>query len=589
MVRLATIDELDLPPRLMRAKTSQQARARDGAIRRSKSQPMHSPSVDHPNESDDEFAGVVQVTVPDCGHIARLDTLSSDVSDGSKPSFRSSVHSTSSSMTTASASSDDQQNVALAEAAWDHVAMQPDELPFAAGDVIKVLDWSSHPELWFGSCHDRSGWFPASHVRLLASQTADTRSKVAAVDDNLKFPQPMRTLRSKIVQELVATERDYVNLLQNLVEGFLHQARRRIELFPAERLRAIFGNLEAILALHQKLLTDLESYFLGNAPENSCVGDCFLRHQSRFTIYSEYCNNRPVSCAELANLSRQAQYHQFFEACRLLRGMPKLSLEGFLLTPVQRICKYPLQLAELLKATPDSHPDRQAVEGAYNAMRAVASDINDRKRRLESLQKIAAWQYTVEGWRGPDLLDRNSAMLHSGELTCRCMINGSVQWTKEVVAFLFDQTLILCKRDLLKRNLHIFKDRVSLDAARFVDIKDGKDANFGVSVKHAWKLVTDTTQYLFSCRDRKSKRQWVETFEARDARHQQGLDERPATNDERRLVIATIRSPLVESNGIVARKSESQLGLHSSDSSDGPMSRRNSGAKKNSIRKKPSS
>lgn len=38
-----------------------------------------------------------------------------------------------------------------------------------------------------------------------------------------------------------------------------------------------------------------------------------------------------------------------------------------------------------------------------------------------------------------------------------------------------------------------------------------------------------------------------------------------------------------------ARKSESQLGIHSSDSSDGPMSRRNSSAKKNSTRKKPSS
>lgn len=53
------IVKLDLPPRLMRAKTSQQARARDGAIRRSKSQPMHSPSADQPIESDDEFAGEI--------------------------------------------------------------------------------------------------------------------------------------------------------------------------------------------------------------------------------------------------------------------------------------------------------------------------------------------------------------------------------------------------------------------------------------------------------------------------------------------------------------------------------------------------
>ena len=35
----------------------------------------------------------------------------------------------------------------------------------------------------------------------------------------------------------------------------------------------------------------------------------------------------------------------FSQACRLLRGMISISLDGFLLTPVQKICKYPLQLA----------------------------------------------------------------------------------------------------------------------------------------------------------------------------------------------------------------------------------------------------
>ena len=33
------------------------------------------------------------------------------------------------------------------------------------------------------------------------------------------------------------------------------------------------------------------------------------------------------------------------QACRLLRDMISISLDGFLLTPVQKICKYPLQLA----------------------------------------------------------------------------------------------------------------------------------------------------------------------------------------------------------------------------------------------------
>ena len=38
-------------------------------------------------------------------------------------------------------------------------------------------------------------------------------------------------------------------------------------------------------------------------------------------------------------------FHVFLKACRLIREMAAISLEGYLLTPVQKICKYPLQLS----------------------------------------------------------------------------------------------------------------------------------------------------------------------------------------------------------------------------------------------------
>lgn len=79
--------------------------------------------------------------------------------------------------------------------------------------------------------------------------------------------------------------------------------------------------------------------------------------------------------------------------------MAKLTLEGFLLTPVQRICRYPLQLFELLKATPPRHRDRIALEQAHCTMRAVAAHINDAKRRVDAIQKIVLWQRNVHGFR----------------------------------------------------------------------------------------------------------------------------------------------------------------------------------------------
>lgn len=58
---------------------------------------------------------------------------------------------------------------------------------------------------------------------------------------------------------------------------------------------------------------------------------------------------------ELSKLMKDGRYQHFFEACRLLQQMIDIAIDGYLLTPVQKICKYPLQLAELLKYTVQEH------------------------------------------------------------------------------------------------------------------------------------------------------------------------------------------------------------------------------------------
>ncbi len=54
-----------------------------------------------------------------------------------------------------------------ADAVWDRVALEEDELGFGVGDAIEILNMTDDV-WWYGSVNSANGWFPASFVRVSA-------------------------------------------------------------------------------------------------------------------------------------------------------------------------------------------------------------------------------------------------------------------------------------------------------------------------------------------------------------------------------------------------------------------------------------
>uniref|UniRef100_A0A8D2JPW1 Rho guanine nucleotide exchange factor 4 n=1 Tax=Sciurus vulgaris TaxID=55149 RepID=A0A8D2JPW1_SCIVU len=358
-------------------------------------------------------------------------------------------------------------SVVCAEALWDHVTMDDQELGFKAGDVIEVMD-ATNREWWWGRVADGEGWFPASFVRLRVNQDEPTDDEAPqtgngkAEDGGTEAQSSKDQMRTNVINEILSTERDYIKHLRDICE------------------------------------------------------------QADFQIYSEYCNNHPNACVELSRLTKLSKYVYFFEACRLLQKMIDISLDGFLLTPVQKICKYPLQLAELLKYTHPQHRDFKDVEAALHAMKNVAQLINERKRRLENIDKIAQWQSSIEDWEGEDLLVRSSELIYSGELT---RITQPQAKSQQRMFFLFDHQLIYCKKDLLRRDVLYYKGRLDMDGLEVVDLEDGKDRDLHVSIKNAFRLHCSASgvSHLLCARKPEQKQRWLKAF-ARE-REQVRLDQ----------------------------------------------------------------
>lgn len=407
-------------------------------------------------------------------------------------------------------------SVVCAEALWDHVTMDDQELAFKAGDVIQVLE-ASNKDWWWGRNEEKEAWFPASFVRLRVNQEELLENNGSLQDEEpsadpgkhrQKMAENKDQMRTNVIQEIMNTERIYIKHLKDICEGYIRQCRKHTGMFTEAQLNTIFGNIEDIYKFQRKFLKDLEKQYNKEEPHLSEIGSCFLQHQEGFAIYSEYCNNHPGACIELSNLMKQSKYRHFFEACRLLQQMIDIAIDGFLLTPVQKICKYPLQLAELLKYTTQEHSDYKSIKAAYEAMKNVACLINERKRRLESIDKIARWQVSIVSWEGQDILGRSSELIHSGELTKVSRQGKSQQRT----FFLFDHQLVFCKKDLLRRDMLYYKGRMDMDEVEVLDVEDGRDKDFSINVKNAFKIVNHAMDevHLFCGKKPGDKKRWLE-------------------------------------------------------------------------------
>ncbi|XP_071270633.1 spermatogenesis-associated protein 13 isoform X5 [Salvelinus alpinus] len=426
-----------------------------------------------------------------------------------------------------------QGQAVYAEALWDHVTMEEQELAFKAGDVIRVLE-APHKDWWWGMGADREAWFPSSFVRVRVNQEEDSGAESVEScaldqedahtdtrDTHTHSAEHREQMRTNVVKEIMNTERIYIKHLRDICEGYIRQCGKHPGMFTELQLKTIFSNIEDIYKFQRQFLKELEKKYNTDQPHLSEIGACFLLQGEGFSIYSEYCNTHPAACGELQRLMKLGRYKHFFEACRLLQQMIDISIAGFLLTPVQKICKYPLQLGELLKYTPKDHSDYGGVSDAYEAMRNVASLINEGKRRLESVDAIAHWQVAILRWEGADVLERSSELIHSGELT-RIVRQGNK--TQQRSFFLFDHQLVFCKKDVLRRDLLHYRGRLDMDNTSVLQMPDGRDPELGILLRNALRLrnssTLETLCYL-CCRKSQDRQRWLQAF----ARERQRVQE----------------------------------------------------------------
>ncbi|XP_063351899.1 pleckstrin homology domain-containing family G member 1 isoform X2 [Pelmatolapia mariae] len=301
--------------------------------------------------------------------------------------------------------------------------------------------------------------------------------------------QGPRTYVDRVVQEILDTERTYVQDLRSIVEDYLECISNQARLaLSSEDKKSLFGNIQDIYHFNRDLLHDLEKC---NA-DPVAIAECFVSKSQEFHIYTQYCTNYPRSVAVLTECMRNKALAKFFrERQESLRH--SLPLGSYLLKPVQRILKYHLLLHEIANHMEKDTETYEVVQEAIDTMQRVAWHINDMKRKHEHAVRLQEIQSLLTNWKGPDLIGYGELVL---EGTFRLQ-----RAKNERTLFLFDKLLLITKK---REETYTYKAHILCCNLMLVEVIPKEPLSFSVFHYKNPKL-----QHTVQAKSQQDKRMWI--------------------------------------------------------------------------------
>lgn len=348
---------------------------------------------------------------------------------------------------------------------YAHKAINADELELNVGDIIRVIDNADH-DWWWGEANEREGWFSTAFIQMVnIDEPLDYYGEMIKAKQGISkriYSDSYRRKKIKILDEFLLNEIDYVTSLGHVVEGYYKKCKSSA-IFSEDQVDIIFTNITELYEFHKIFLRRLKRAAAAYSVDQ--IAQLFLANMKSFSSYIEYCTNFSESTELLNSLLQLKEYRDFFNTCRCNdQQQIRLPLSSYLLGPVQRICKYPLQLEALLKVAENQFTEMK-VKSAHKKLKVLLEEINDQKKKSETYMEIDVWQQKINNWTGPNLNNSSSELVHFSEV-----ILYEDHKRETIMMYLFDNQLLLCSKT--SNSGLVYRNRLRLSQLEFKCVQD---------------------------------------------------------------------------------------------------------------------
>ncbi|KAJ1547950.1 hypothetical protein HK405_004562 [Cladochytrium tenue] len=319
--------------------------------------------------------------------------------------------------------------------------------------------------------------------------------------------------RSKLIKEMVDTERSYIASLE-VLQRYMKECEL-LKVLTKDDSIAIFANLNELLDFQRRFVIAMESMLALPANEQR-IGQLFIQHEVGFAVYHPFCSNYSYATQKILGMMEPLR--------RVANIIEPIQLQGYLIKPVQRVCRYPLLLQELVKLSdPEKYPHMDELKEGLAAIKRVTETINEESRRQENIEKKQELIEKVEDWKG-----LNPQSFGALVLSEKFLMTSNDQ-EREYDLFLFE-TLLLCCKDIQKQKKTKKRDtgggggsnnagpmysvRGSIKISAISRVEDASEPTFGsYSLRVFWEDGADSVQFSLKCRNGEQVRLWKDRTE----------------------------------------------------------------------------
>eukprot|EP00794_Sanderia_malayensis_P014053 gene14053-15514_t len=214
-------------------------------------------------------------------------------------------------------------------------------------------------------------------------------------------------MRTYLVRNLLESEKCYYDCL-DMVKKYMKPLEKSTEtsqpILTKMEFDKIFLGINSLYDLHRDLLEQLKTRIL-NWDENQVIGDLLTILMDGFSVYKDYINNYKSSQETLLKCrNANAQLDNILQKNIKIPSLKDpIKFDALLYKPVDRMTQYSLILNDLLKNTPEDHPDNELLSEAtanlFDLFEQVNVNRTDKKAPKRQLLKEANVVELIEGER----------------------------------------------------------------------------------------------------------------------------------------------------------------------------------------------